>query len=152
MKRSVSVLSVLIITLLVAPGCRTSEPVSPSATEPLPVSVRTRTAAQRELIPTINAVPGAGSVTIRVTRGAMCATLVRAAVNRGVGEIDLVSQVSADPTANCAPIPVRQVVDYTGTVDSLSAGAYRVRVFEGEGDGPPKFMGSASITVPLPPA
>jgi hypothetical protein len=152
MKRSVSALSVLTITLLVAPGCRSLDPVAPGATEPLPVSVQTRTAARIEFIPKIHAIPGAGSVTIRVTRGAMCATLVTAAVSLGVGEIDVVSQVSGDPTAHCAPIPANQVVDYTGTVNSLSAGAYRIRVFEGEGDGPPKFIGSVSIRVPPPAA
>ena len=152
MKPSLSVLSVLAITLLVAPGCRSSEPVAPNASEPLPVSVQTRTAAQSDLIPTIHASPSAGSVTIRVTRGAMCATLVSAAVNRGVGEVDVVSRISADPTANCAPIPAREVVDYTGTVNSLSAGTYRIRIFEGEGDRTPKFIGSASVTVPSPAA
>lgn len=152
MKPSLSVLPVLAITLLIAPGCRSSEPVAPKASEALPVSVQTRTAAQSELIPTLHASPSAGSVTIRVTRGAMCATLVSAAVSRGVGEVDVVSQVSADPRANCAPIPIREVVDYTGTVNSLSAGAYRIRVFEGEGDRPPKFIGSVSVTVPSPDA
>jgi hypothetical protein len=152
MKTPMSVVSVLAITLLVAPGCRSSEPVAPNASEPLPVSVQTRTAAQNELIPAIHASPGPGSVTIRVTRGAMCATLVSAAVNRGAGAVDIVSRVSADPTANCAPNPVRQVVDYTGAVNSLSAGTYRIRVFEGEGDRTPKFIGSASVTVPSPAA
>jgi hypothetical protein len=70
-KPSLSVLSVLAITLLVAPGCRSSEPVAPNASEPLPVSVQTRTAAQSDLIPTIHASPSAGSVTIRV-RGDVC--------------------------------------------------------------------------------
>jgi hypothetical protein len=152
MKRSASVLSVLTITLLVAPGCESPEPAAPSATEPLPVSVQTRTAAPTKLIPMISATPGAGSVTIRVTRRALCATLVSAAVNRGVGEIDVVSQVSADPAAHCAPIPASKVVDYTGTVDALSAGTYRIRVFEGEGERTPKFIGSASITVASPAA
>lgn len=147
MKRSFSVLSVLGIMLLVASGCRSPEPVAPKVSESLSVSVQTRTAAQSELIPTIHASPGTASVTIRVTRAAMCATLVSAAVSRGVGELDVVSQVSAHPAANCAPIPARTVVDYTGTVNSLSAGAYRVRVFEGEGDRTPRFIGSVAITV-----
>jgi hypothetical protein len=148
MKQTLSVLSVLTIILGVAPSCRSSEPVAPSASEPFPVSVQTRIAAQSESIPTIHASAGTGSVTIRVTRGAMCATLVSAAVNRGVGEIDVVSQVSANPAANCAASPIREVVDYSGTLNALSPGTYRIRVFEGEGDGTPKFIGSASVRVP----
>jgi hypothetical protein len=152
MKPSLSILSVLAPTLLVASGCRSSDAVAPAASEPLPVSVSTRVAAQNELIPTIHASPGAGSVTISVTRGAMCATLVSAAVSRGVGQIDIVSKVSANPAANCAATAVRQVVDYSGTVRSLSAGTYRIRVFEGEGDRTPKFIGLVSATVPSPAA
>jgi len=145
------VLPVLALTLF-GLGCRNTEPVAPKASEPFPVSVQTRTAAEGEAIPTIHASPGAGSITIRVTRRAMCATLVSAAVSRGVDEIDVVSQVSADPTANCAPILAREVVDYAGTVRALSAGTYRVRVFEGEGDRTPEFIGTVSVTVPSPAA
>jgi hypothetical protein len=78
----------------------------------------------------------------------LCATLVQAAVKRSVGEIDVVSHVSSNPTALCGPTSASVVVDYTGTVSSLSPGPYRIRVFEGVADRTPEFIGSVSVTVP----
>jgi hypothetical protein len=70
-----------------------------------------------------------------------------------VGEVDVVSHVFNNPSALCAATsPANFVVDYTGTVSSLSAGTYRIRVFESEGYQPAKFIGSASVTVPTPAA
>ena len=138
--------------LAIVPGCRSAELVVPEATETLPVSVQHRTKAEGESTPTIHVSPSAGSVTIRVTRHALCGTLVSAAVHRGVGEIDVVSRLSNNPSALCAAtIPDFIVVDYSGTVSSLAAGTYRIRVFEGEGYDPPRFVGSVSVTV-APPA
>ena len=151
MKPSLSVATALAVAALVALGCRSSELVAPDASEPLPVSVQHRTAAQGEATPTIHASAGVGSITLRVTRHALCATLVSAAVNRGVGEIDVVSQLWNNPSALCAAtIPANHLVDYTGVVSSVTAGTYRIRVFEREGYGPTKFIGSTSVTVPAP--
>lgn len=152
MKTPLVALSVFVVTLLVAPGCRSSELVAPNASEPIAVSVQDRTAPDGERIPRIYVSASAGSVAVRVTRGALCGTRVNAAVNRGAGEVDVVSHVSANPSLLCAPTPARAVVDYAGTVSSLSAGRYRIRVFEGVGDGTPRFIGSAFVTVPRPAA
>ena len=147
MKQELSVLSFLAIALLVEVGCQNSEPIAPSASEQLVVSVQTRAPLQGETVPAIHASPGSGSVTVRVTRGAMCATIVSAAVSRGVSQVDVVSQVSSNPAAVCAAIISTAVVDYTGTVNSLASGTYRIRVFEGVGNGTPKFIGSVLVTI-----
>ena len=153
MRPSLSIATALAFAVAVAPGCRSSELVAPEASEPLPVSVQHRTAAPGESIPTIHATAGIGSLTLRVTRHALCATIVDAAVNRGVDEIDVVAHVWNNPAALCAAtIPPQFVVDYAGTVSSLPAGTYRLRVFEGVGKGPTHFIGSMTVTVPPPPA
>src|SRR6476661_2570885 len=102
MKPPLPIAAVLAFAVFAGPGCRSSELVAPEASEPLPVSVQHRTATPGESIPTIHATAGVGSVTIRVTRHALCATLVDATVNRGVGEIDVVSHVWNNPAALCA--------------------------------------------------
>jgi hypothetical protein len=148
MKPSRYVTTALALAMLVALGCRSSELVAPEASERLAVSVKHRTAVQGESVPTIHASAGVGSVTVRVTRHALCATLVSAAIKRGVNEIDVVSHVSNNPAAFCAAtIPANHLVEYAGTVSSLAVGMYRIRVFESEGNEPAKYIGSMSVTV-----
>jgi hypothetical protein len=148
MKPSLYVTPAHALVVLVALGCRSSELVAPEASERLAASVQHRTAAQGESIPAIHASAGVGNVTVRVTRHALCATLVSAAVNRGAGEIDVVSHVSNHPAALCAAtIPANHLVEYTGTVSSLAVGMHRIRIFESEGNEPAKYIGSMSVTV-----
>jgi hypothetical protein len=148
MKRRSSVIPLLVVALVAELGCASSDPSAPEATEALPVSVQTRQLRQGETIPAITASASAGGIDIHVTRLALCATIVDAAVNRGIGTIDVVSQISSAIDALCAPTPgVTLVVDYSGTVNSVSAGSYRIRVFEGEGDKTPQYVGSTAVRV-----
>jgi len=143
--------SILAATLALQLGCGHTESLTaPQATEPFPVTIRTRTPAQGETIPTIRAVAGPGSITITVTRVAMCATEVNAAVRRSPSHLDIVAHVWPNPGALCLASVSNAVVDYTGTVISLAPGPYLVRVFDGNTEGSPPFIGSLSISVPSP--
>ena len=151
MKLPSSVLSLASVALLAASGC-SSDIVAPRATEPLSVSVQTRAAAQGEVVPSIRATPGAGRFDLRVVSAAgnICAPIVDAKISRTPGHIDIVSAVSANPAALCATGDVTGVVEYSGTVGSVSAGAYVIRVFERRGDGDAKLIGTSSVVVGSP--
>jgi hypothetical protein len=89
-----------------------------------------------------------GELVVRVTRPALCMTLVSAAVNRAPLRIDIVSHVSSNPNADCDMAGLSSyVVDYAGTVGSLPPGSYVVRVFEGTGDQSPRFLGSTKVSL-----
>jgi hypothetical protein len=124
--------------------------IAPATPEILPVSVQTRSPAPNEKIPTVQLSGGSGALTIRVTRAAMCATIVSAGVSRRGDELAIVARVSSDPLALC--IGIYQVVDYQGTITSLRAGRYQVRIFEAIADGTPQLIGSGAVTVSPPAA
>lgn len=128
-------------------GCIGGNPTAPRATEPLLVSVQTRPATPGEPVPAVYASSVLGNLVIRVTRPVMCALAVSAAVSRAPHRIDIVSHVSPSPATLCAGDLSSMVVDYTGSVGSLAQGPYLVRVFEGEGDGTPRFIGSATVNL-----
>lgn len=112
------------------------------------MTVVTRTAAQGEPVPSFEVTQSTGqTLTIKVTRPAMCATIVNAFIARSPSRIAVVSHVSGNPAANCVPIPPNEVVDYSGTVSGLTPGRYLIQIFEGEGDAPAGFVGSLSINV-----
>ena len=112
------------------------------------MTVVTRTAAQGEPVPAFQVTQSTGqTLNIKVTRPAMCATIVNSFIARGPNRIAIVSHVSPNPLANCVPIPPNEVVDYSGTVSGLTAGKYLIQIFEGEGDAPAGFMGALSINV-----
>ena len=138
-----------LFAIALAAGCGgDGNPVAPDATEPFPVNVATRVAAQGEPVPAFQVTQATGLTwIIKVTRPAMCATIVNSFIWRGTYQIAIVSHVSPDPTANCAPIPPNEVVDYTGSIFGLAHGRYLIQIFEGEGDRPPGFMGSVYIDV-----
>ena len=151
MKHGVSV-GVLVATVL-ATACLGGDngPVAPNATEPFDVTVTNRTAADGEPFPVSVVTAGPGQLTVKVTRHALCGTIVHAFVFRATTEIDIVTHVSSDPAANCGTIPANAVVDYEGTITAVVPARYNVRLFEGEGDAAPKLLGSGVITVPAGP-
>ncbi|SRR6266542_1591775 len=142
------------ITLLAAAviSCRGAAPLTaPPTSESLAVSVQTRSATAGESIPTVRISGEAGAVTVKVTRAAMCGTLVNAGVSRGANALAVVAHVSTNPAADCIAVsPVSWVVDYAGTITGVAAGSYTVRVFEGAGDNEPRLIGSASVSVSKP--
>jgi hypothetical protein len=123
------------------------DPVAPPTSENLSVSVQHRAPAPGEGIPRLQLAAGAGSVTIRVSRPALCGTLVTAGVSRGTRDLTIVARVSPDPLALCAASVSPYVVDYEGTVSALAPGDYEVRVFEGMADREPRFLGSGAVRV-----
>ena len=143
--------AILAATVALQLSCgQTESPTAPEATEPFPVTIQTREAAKGEAVPTVHAVAGAGSITIRVTRRALCATIVDATVRRGTGQVDIVAHVWPNPAALCAAVLSNTVVDYTGTLSALPSGPYLIRVFDGNTNGSPPFIGSVTINVPAP--
>jgi hypothetical protein len=123
-------------------------PTAPRTSELLPVTVHTRTPTAGETVPTVQLSGGAGSVTMRVTRGALCATIVTAGVTLEIGGLAIVTRVSSNPNIVC--LGEYQVVDYAGTIFSLPSGKYRVRIFEAQEDGKPQQISTGIVTV-LPP-
>jgi hypothetical protein len=145
MKSTLSVTLFLASTCILQSGCGSGDLFAPFTPEPLPVVVTGRIAVQGETVPAVHLVSG-NILLVRVTTHAACATIVTAGIRRAPGEITVVSHVSSDPLADCAAV-AGLVIDYSGTIDGLAAGSYRVRVFEGEGDRTPTFIGSAVATV-----
>jgi hypothetical protein len=145
MKSTLSVTLFLASVCILQSGCGSGDLFAPATSEALPVVVTGRVAVQGETVPAVHVVSG-NILLVRVTTHAACATIVTAGIKRTPGEITVVSHVSGSPVANCAPV-AGLVVDYSGTIDGLAAGTYRVRVFEGQGDGTPTFIGSAVATI-----
>ena len=84
-----------------------------------------------------------------VTQRWMCGARVTAGVNRAPGELAIVvRQILPDSSVVCAPMIV--VLDYTGTISGLSAGSYRVRVFEAQSNTRSRLLGSATVSVSTP--
>lgn len=123
---------------------------APETSEQLAVSVQDRTPNPGEPIPTVRISGGTGNVTIEVTRPGMCATVVVAGISRAPGDLAVVARVSSDPAALCAGPIFTHVVDYKGTITLLSAGAYRVRVFDAAWPDSPRLIGSATVSVSAP--
>ena len=148
MKSGLSVYVAAAAVMATACGVGEKDPIAPNATEPVTVTVTNRTAADGEQFPVSIVTAGPGELTLKVTRHALCATQVSVFVFRATTEIDFVAHVTADPTANCAPIPANAVVDYEGTITSVVPARYTVRLWESEGTGSAKLIGSGSLTVP----
>lgn len=124
--------------------------IAPATTEQLAVSVQERRPILGEPIPTVRISGGTGNVTIEVTRPGMCATVVVAGLSRAPGALAVVARVSSNPAALCAGPIFTHVVDYKSTITSLSAGAYRVRVFDAEWPNSPRLIDSATVSVSAP--
>lgn len=150
MNRASSLRLLLAVGLLSQASC-TEDLIAPATSENLPVSVQTRAPSVGEVIPTVRVSGGMGYVAVSVTRSATgCATLVSAGVSRGTDVLAVVTHVGPNPAALCALNLSNQVVVYGGIINSVAAGTYRVRVFEGVLDGTPQLIGSATVSVALP--
>jgi hypothetical protein len=139
----------LVSTVLSQASCR-GDPTAPPTSEILPVSVQTRLAIPGEAIPTVRITGGQGNITIQVTTVGMCATVVDAGISRAPHGLAIVAHVSPNPAAICIAMVQAKAADYQGTITSLSAGSYRVRVFEGLFGATPRLIGSAVVTVSRP--
>jgi hypothetical protein len=122
--------------------------IAPRPSETLPVTVQSRAPAPGETVPTVQLTGGAGSLTMRVTRGELCATVVTAGFTREIGGLAIVTRVRSNPDFVC--IGQFQVVDYQGTIFSLPSGKYRVRLFEAVEDGKPQQLSTGIVTVAPP--
>jgi hypothetical protein len=128
-------------------SCREPAPVLlPSTSEQLALSIQPNPAGGDPL-PRVRISAGSGSVSIVVTQRWMCGGRVTAGVNRAPGDLAIVVRQILDSTAVCAPMIA--VLDYTGTITGLSAGSYRVRVFEAQSNGS-RLLGSATVSVSTP--
>lgn len=114
--------------------------------EPLALSVRHRAPAARERLPMVRVEPAAGTVHVRVNRAAFCNTQARATIARSPGRLIIVARVGADPAAQCTQ-GFSSVVEYEGVVSGLAPGRYRVWVHEAVGDGRPRLVAVATVTV-----
>jgi hypothetical protein len=130
-------------------GCNGDAIVAPPTTETIAVTVVTRSPDAGEVYPSLEVIPGAGTISFKVTRQALCQTIVTAGLNRTDHALSIVSHVSSDPAAFCLANPaVVQLVDYSGTIAVAEAGRYGVRVFEGEQGRDPVLVGSGTVLVP----
>ena len=129
-------------------SCREPAPVLlPSTSEQLTLSIQPNHAGGDPL-PRVRISAGSGSVTMVLTQRWMCGGRVTAGVNRAPGDLAIVvRQILPDSSAVCAPMIA--VLDYTGTITGLSAGSYRVRVFEALSNGS-RLLGSATVSVSTP--
>ncbi len=129
-------------------SCREPAPVLlPSTSEQLTLSIQANPAGGDPL-PRVRISAGSGSVTMVVTQRWMCGGRVTAGVNRAPGDLAIVvRQLMPDSSVVCAPMIA--VLDYTGTITGLSAGSYRVRVFEAQSNGS-RLLGSATVSVSTP--
>jgi hypothetical protein len=120
----------------------------PSTSEQLALSMQpNRTGG--DPLPHVRISAGSGSVTMVVTQRWMCGGRVTAGVNRAPGEIAIVvRQILPDSSVACALMI--EVFGYTGTITGLSAGSYRVRVFEAQSNTRSRLLGSATMSVSTP--
>ena len=123
-------------------SCREPAPVPlPSTSEQLALSVQPNPAGGDPL-PRVRISAGSGSVSLVVTQRSMCGGRVTAGVNRAPGDLAIVVRQILDSSVVCAPMIA--VLDYTGTITELSAGSYRVRVFEAQSNSRSRLLGSTT--------
>jgi hypothetical protein len=152
MNRSLSLRLLLAVGLLSQASC-TERLTAPATSENLPVAVQTRSPSVGEVVPAVRVSGGMGYVAVSVTRAAAGCATVSAGVSRGTNELAVVAHVTPkapNPAALCAAVLPNLVVDYSGIINSVGAGTYRVRVFEGLADGAPTLIGSATVSVAQP--
>ena len=129
-------------------SCREPAPVLlPSTSEQLALSMQPNPAGGDPL-PRVRISAGSGSVSMVVTQRWMCGGRVTAGVNRAPGDLAIVVRQILDSSVVCAPMIA--VLDYTGTITGLSAGSYRVRVFEAQSNIRSRLLGSATVSVSTP--
>ncbi len=130
-------------------SCREPAPVPlPSTSEQLALSIQPNHAGGDPL-PRVRISAGSGSVSIVVTQRWMCGRRVTAGVNRAPGDLAIVvRQLMPDSIVACAPMIA--VLDYTGIIAGLSAGSYRVRVFEAQSNNRSRLLGSTTVSVSTP--
>ena len=155
--RSTVVASVLLVAVVVATAC-SGAGTGPAPevllasdaeiSELLPLSVEHRALRTGEHVPSVSVTPGRRALGVAVSRIAFCLTQASAAFARAAGELTVVARVSSHPAALCSPNSGDWIVDYSGTIESLTAGRYRVFVYEGIADGRPKLLWAGSVTVP----
>jgi hypothetical protein len=146
MKRMLLTILFLSVGLI---SCREPAPVlPPSTSEQLALSVQPNP-VDGDPLPRVRISASAGSVSIVVTQRWMCGVMVSAGVNRTSGDLDIVvRQLMPDSSVVC--VPMVAVLDYTGTIAGLSAGSYRVRVFEAQNNSRSQLLGSATVSVSTP--
>jgi hypothetical protein len=139
-------LTVLFCVSLIS--CRKPVPMLlPSTSEQLELSILPNPAGG-DPIPRVHISGGSGSVTVVLTERWICGGRVTAGVNRAPGDLAIVLRQVLDSTVACAPMI--SVLDYTGTITGLSAGSYRVRVFEAQSNDRSRLRGSATMSVSTP--
>jgi hypothetical protein len=142
MKSTLSAAVVLATTLLVQSGCASSDLIAPKVSEALAITMVNRAPEPGETIPSIHVLAGP-LINVRVTtQPVSCLSIVTAGIKRAPTEITIVSHVTADPAVACLAAVTNQVLDYSGSINGLALGTYRIRVFEAKGDQPPRFIGS----------
>jgi hypothetical protein len=129
-------------------SCREPAPVLlPSTSEQLALSIQPNPAGGDPL-PRVRISAGSGSVTMVVTQPWVCGGRVTAGVNRAPGDLAIVVRQILDSSVVC--VPMIAVLDYTGTITGLSAGSYRVRVFEAQSNSRSRLLGSTTVSVSTP--
>ena len=144
---------VLLMFLLVGLGAQlacSDDPFDPGgpfapaeATEPLPLTLRTRLPTFKQHLPALEVSGVVGGIRVQVARPDIACTIAEASVGRAPGVLTVVARVWGDPLALCAG---GFVVEYAGVINGLAPGRYTVHVYEAMGGGTPRRLGTRTVT------
>jgi hypothetical protein len=130
-------------------SCREPAPVLlPSTSEQLTLSMHPNHTSGSDHLPSVSISAGSGSVTFVLTQRSTCGGRVSAGVSRAPGDLAIVVRQPPDSIVVCTPMVM--VLDYAGTITGLSAGSYRVRVFEAQSNNRSRLLGSTTVSVSTP--
>jgi hypothetical protein len=148
MKQSLYLRVAVIALVATQFSCSRDGLTAPPATEKLNVAATTRAMVPGETVPALRVEAGSGTISFRVTRAGSCGMIIDAALSRQPHDLAVVAHVWADPLADCFVQTQPTVLDYSGSINVVEPGPYRVRVFDGSGNETPRLIGSAGVKVP----
>jgi hypothetical protein len=128
-------------------SCDGGQATAPPVTEQLSVTSSTRAQIPGEPIPTTRITGGASEITFQVSTTGTCAPILEAGLSRRGSDLSVVTRMWADPLADCFVSPSPRVLEYGGSIAVVVPGAYRVRVFEANGNEEPRLIGSVLARV-----
>jgi hypothetical protein len=126
-------------------SCQTGQAIAPPASEPVPVTVSSRTASPGETLPAAHVSGGAGSIEFHVKRAGFCLA-VDARLSREPNDLAIIGHVIPQ-LPDCASPPQNPVIEYEGTIRVKEPGDYRVRIFDADDDTTPHLIESTVVTV-----
>ena len=128
-------------------SCDGGQAIAPPTTEQLSVTSSTRAQVPGEAIPTTRISAGTSAISFQVSTAGSCAPILEAGLSRRGSDLSVVTRMWGDPLADCFVSPSPRVLEYGGSIAVIVPGAYRVRVFEANGNEEPRLIGSTVVRV-----